>query len=304
MGFARLKQSAGFGRRGRQISAAELGRCLAEKSKLVCVEFQGESYLGAFSDLLEKPNSGQQDDNKYLRLDMPDWNPKNPQSSTAVVRILDQRPVRVYRHWFETADGRQVPLNCPGRENCPACAVRGRMYKANDPAWKQTYRSDTKYLFNVATEIEGELQVRIWSVGSRLLKDIDFYTNRKGYEDVRTYDFELSRTRIGPATMNVEWKVFPSPPTGFTQEYQDLLEKRFDLNEEILSATTEEIKAAMVEQSGIKSENGTSKAASFEQLAELNALASAKEYTLEGLGIEVGSLTFEEAERHIEDLKS
>lgn len=261
--------------------------------------------MGAFSDLLEKPNSGgQAADDKYLRLDMPDWNPKNPQSSNAVVRILDQRPVRVYRHWFEAGDGRQIPLNCPGRDNCPACAVRSRMYKAGDPAWKTTYRSDTKYLFNVATEVEGELQVRIWSVGSRLLKDIDFYTARKGYEDVRNYDFELSRTRIGPATMNVEWKVFPSPPTGFTKEYKDLLEKRFDLNEEALSATADEIRNAIQENSGLKSENGSVGKASFEQIAELTALAEAKEYTLEGLGIDVGSLTSEEAERHIEDLKS
>lgn len=259
--------------------------------------------MGAFSDLLERSDSSQQQtDDKYLRLPLPEWNSKNPQSSQATVRILDQRPVRVYRHWFQDAEGKNVPLNCPGKSNCPACSARMRAYRAGDPGWKDLYRSDTKYLFNVAVEVEGELQVRIWAIGGRTLKDIDFYTNRKGYEDVRAYDFELNRTRIGPAQMNVEWKVFPSIPTGFEQKYKDLLESRFDLAEETLSAPVSDIQTAMLAQAG--DPNGASKGATFDQLAELMALAEAKDYTLEALGIDPGNLTQEQADKFILDLKS
>lgn len=271
--------------------------------------------LGAFTDLLERStNSSQPTDDKYLRLETPMWNPQNPrpQSTEAVVRILSGRPeepVRVYKHWFQNAEGRNVPLICPGRKACPACAARSRAYREGDPGWKDLYRSDTKYLFNVAVELEGKLQVRIWAVGGRLLKDIDFYTNRKGYEDVRTYDFELSKTRIGPAALNIEYKVFASIPNGFTDEYKALLDQRFDLNAEAEPATTEDINRAMAEQAGLQvvgpmGMNGGPRTVTFEQLAELNTLAEAKDHTLESLGIDVGSLTYDQAERYIADLKS
>jgi hypothetical protein len=264
--------------------------------------------LGAFSDLLERPTDRQQTDDKFLRLDTPDWNPKNPQSAQATVRILDEQPVKVFRHWFQNAEGRNVPLNCPGRKECPACFARSRAYREGDPSWKELYRSDTKYLFNVAVELEGKLQVRIWSVGQRLLKDIDFYTARKGYENVRNYDFELTKARIGPAQMNIEYKVFPSPPNGFGEEYEGLLDQRFDLAEETIPATTEEIKRAIAEQAGLQlvGPNGTGRvgAATVEQLAELNSLAQSKEYTLEALGVDVSTLTQDQADKYISDLKS
>lgn len=265
--------------------------------------------MGAFSDLLERTaDRGQASDDKYFRLDTPEWNAKNPQSAQGVVRILDDRPVKVYRHWFQNAEGRSVPLNCPGRKDCPACAARSRAYRAGDPGWKELYRSDTKYLFNIATEVEGALKVRVWSVGGRLLKDIDFYTARKGYEDVRTYDFEVSKTRIGPAQMNIEYKVFPSPPSGFTSEYEALLDQRFDLTEEVRPAPIEDINRAIVEQSGLQvvgpMGNGLAKGATIEQLAELTSLAEAKEYTLESLGVNVATLTQEQADRYIADLRS
>ena len=263
--------------------------------------------MGAFSDLLERATTNQQTDDKYLRLETPEWNPKNPLSVQAVLRILDERPVRIYRHWFQNAEGRSIPLNCPGRKECPACSARSRAYREGDPGWRELYRSDTKYLFNVAVELEGKLQVRIWSMGGRLLKDVDFYTARKGYEDVRTYDFELTKARIGPAQMNIEYKVFPSPPTGFSKEYKDLLDQRFDLNEEAQPATIEDINRAIAEQAGLHlvgpMGNGMARGATIEQLAELTALAEAKDYTLEALGVDVATLTQEQAVKFIADLK-
>lgn len=263
--------------------------------------------MGAFSDLLERSTSGgQQTDDKYFRMPTPEWTPRGGQSVQSVVRILDERPVKVYRHWFQNAEGRNVPLNCPGRKDCPACSARNRAYREGDPSWKDLYRSDTKYLFNVATEVDGKLQVRIWSIGRKQLGDVDFWTARKGYENVRAYDFEVSKNRTGPAQMNIEYKFFASPPTGFTEEYEALLDLRFDLAEEIAPASIEDINRAMAEQVGLQvgPTNGFMKGATLEQIAELTALAEAQEHTLETLGVNVGTLTYDQAVKFLDDLKS
>lgn len=268
--------------------------------------------MGAFADLLERAERSPQTDDKYFRMDTPDWNSKNPQSVQAVIRILVDRPeepVEVYRHWFTNAEGRNAPLNCPGRKGgCPACAARSRAYREGDPGWRDLYPGGTKFLFNVATESEGKLVVRVWAISRTLLKEVDFYTARKGYEDVRTYDLEVTKTRIGPSNLNIAYKVFPSPPTGFTAEYEALLDQRFDLSEEIRPAPVEDIKRAMTEQAGLQvvgpMGNGLAKGATIEQLAELTALAEAKEYTLESIGVNVATLTQEQADRYIADLRS
>lgn len=227
-------------------------------------------------------------DVRYLKIDTPE---KTGESVEATVRILDERPVPVWRHWFGTK-----PLNCPGPQQCPACFARKQARDSGDPNWRELYRMEKRYMINVGLGQE----VKIWTFGNKLGGRIALYAERKELGDPRDYDLTIIKRRTGPNKLNVEYDVFPGAKTGFTPEYQGLLSQRHDLEVETTPAEPSAIKEAM----GNLGANGTPpKGATILQTAELQRLASSKGYTLEQLGVNVESLTSDQAEKYIQDLK-
>src|SRR6266704_94584 len=65
-------------------------------------------------------------------------------TTEVLVRILDEEPVGVWRHWM----GKR-PYNCPGIEKCPVCRVRNEAAKTDPEDYKNMYRLDYRYYFNV-----------------------------------------------------------------------------------------------------------------------------------------------------------
>lgn len=252
--------------------------------------------MSTWSDLVDKPDT-QERDLRYLRLDNPE---KVGDTQEVNLRVLDEVPVQVWRHWFDNK-----PLNCAGKGMCPACHARQKAKNEGDPNWKELYRLDGKYLINVAipSAESGKLEVKIWSFGSKLLGRIALYTKRKELGDPRDYDMTLIKRRTGLAKMNVEYDLLPSGKTGFTKEYKDLLKDRHDLTEEIKPSTADVINE-QVKLSNALNPSVNGRQATILQVAELTELARGKGFTLEQLGVNAESLSHEQAEKYILDLKT
>jgi hypothetical protein len=165
-------------------------------------------------------------DEKWLRI------PDAPIGKTSEVklRILDEEPQSVWRHW----EGNR-PYNCPGINFCPVCKVRMEAKKNDPEGYKKDFRMDYRYYFNVF--VDGK--VKIFSFSSSVGRKLKMFLEK--YGDLRDYDVSIIKRKTGPLPMNVEYDVIYEGPAHPLEGVEDL--DRYDLTEYITPAKPEELKA-------------------------------------------------------------
>jgi hypothetical protein len=225
-------------------------------------------------------------DQKWLKI--PD--PAAIKEATEVkLRILDETPVGTWRHWLGSR-----PYNCPGMDTCPVCKVRMEAKKFDPKGYKDTYKLDYRYFFNVL--FNGE--VKVYSFGSGVGRKLKTFQEK--YGDLRDYDVTIQKRKTGPLVMNIEWDVFyggEKMPLGA----EDALtaETKHDTSEFVKPAKIEELRAvsqgetpvreapsaAKIEEVPEGFERFTKKSATRADMIVLKALIEAKNFTLGEFGI-------------------
>lgn len=180
---------------------------------------------------------------KYLKFPNVDVNKK----VEIKVRILDEHPVHVWRHWIKTAEGKDRSYNCPGRGNgCPACLVRLEAKDSGNETWRDMYRMDKKYLVNVLV-LGSEPEVKVLSFGKALgdaFNTIHEKLAEKG-DNIRDWDLAIIKKRTGPLQFNVDYSAIQEERRDLTETEQAVAENRFDLEAIIQPTPVATIEAAI-----------------------------------------------------------
>ena len=164
---------------------------------------------------------------KFLKI------PDPPQGKTneVKIRILDEEPVGVWRHWLDNR-----PFNCPGIATCPVCKVRMDAKKADPDGFRAKYRMDYRYFFNVL--VNG--QVKIFSFSSSVGRKLKTFLEK--YGDLRDFDVTITKRKTGPLPMNVEYDVLYEGKSKLSEEDTAKAENRYDLSEYIVPAHVADLK--------------------------------------------------------------
>ena len=166
-------------------------------------------------------------DEKWMKIPDPPQGKKNE----VKIRILDEEPVGVWRHWLENR-----PFNCPGIATCPVCKVRMDAKKADPDGFRAKYRMDYRYFFNVL--VNG--QVKIFSFSSAVGRKLKTFLEK--YGDLRDFDVTITKRKTGPLPMNVEYDVLYEGKSKLSEEDTVKAENRYDLSEYIIPANVADLK--------------------------------------------------------------
>lgn len=237
-----------------------------------------------------------QKEEKYLKFADPDQG----KTTEVKVRILDEKPAKVFRHWIGPTPQNQRPFNCPSRQaGCLACQERQTL-KDRGVDHRDTFRMDKRYLVNVLVTTPEGPKTLIFSFGQKLGEKLDFLHDRNG--DLRECDLTILKRKTGPAKFNVEYDAIFEGKRKLTAEEKAAAETRHNLDEEIKAAKVEDIANAV---NGITPDSNTSGFATPEQIEELTKAAAAKNFTLEHLEVtNVKTLPVEKFTKLITALKS
>lgn len=217
-------------------------------------------------------------DEKWLKI------PDSPIGKTAEVRlrILDEEPIGVWRHWFG-----QRAYNCPGMDTCPVCSVRFTAKKNNPDGYKDEFRMDYRYYFNVY--FEGA--VKVWSFTSGVGRQLKVFNER--YGDLRDYDVSVRKRKTGPMVQNVEYTIIYEMPAPLTLEQSEA--NRYDRAEFIKPAPREALQSIArgevpartdtVEETPKTETHSASTKATKADMIMLKALVAEKNFELSDFGI-------------------
>lgn len=225
------------------------------------------------------------------------------------LRILDEVPVGTWRHWLA---GR--PYNCPGMDTCPVCKVRNAAKKNDPKGYKDEYKLDYRYFFNVL--FNGE--VKIYSFGNGVGRKLKTFQEK--YGDLRDYDVTIQKRKTGPLVMNVEWDVFyGGEKTPLSVEEAAIAETKYDTSEFIQPAKLEDLRMVAAGEAPVRTGEGSSapkeeipegferftkKNATRADMIMLKALIEAKGFELGHFGIVDGtSLPKETVDKLIKELQ-
>lgn len=171
-------------------------------------------------------------DEKWLKI------PDAPVGKTTEVRlrILDEEPIGVWRHWLGSR-----PYNCPGMDTCPVCRVRFAAKKNDPTGYKDEYRMDYRYYFNVyvAGKDGAEGAIKIYSFPSGVGRKLKVFVEK--YGDLRDYDVSIQKRKTGNAPQNIEYNVIFEEKSALTLEQTEA--SKYDLTEYIKPAGFIELEA-------------------------------------------------------------
>src|SRR5260221_6639941 len=167
-------------------------------------------------------------DDKWLKI--PD--PAIGKTNEVRMRILDEEPVGVWRHWQDNK-----PYNCPGIATCPICKVRMEAKKSDPEGCRKIYKMDFRYYFNVLVNE----QVKIFSFSSSLGRKLKMFFEK--YGDLRDYDVTIQKRKTGPLPMNVEYDAFFEGKAALSEKDAILAEEKYDLSEYAVPARLDDLKA-------------------------------------------------------------
>jgi hypothetical protein len=247
-------------------------------------------------------------DEKWLRIPEPEAVNK---TTEVTLRVLDETPVGTWRHWLGSR-----PYNCPGMNTCPVCKIRMEAKKSDPKGYKNEYRLDYRYFFNVLFEH----QVKIYSFSSGVGRKLQTFQEK--YGDLRDYDVTIQKRKTGPLVMNVEWDVFyGGEKTALSAEDTLTAENKYDTSELVQPSKIEDLRqvaqgetpartvdapsAVKVEEVPEGFERFTKKSATRSDMIVLTALIKAKGFELSHFGIVDGdSLPKDVVEKLIAELKT
>jgi hypothetical protein len=237
-------------------------------------------------------------DEKWLKI--PD--PQLGKTTEVRLRILDEEPVGVWRHWQGSR-----PYNCPihdvkkeGIGACPACKARFAAKKVDPDGYRANFKMDYRYYFNVF--VDGK--VKIWSFSSGVGRKLKVFLEK--YGDLRDYDVSIRKRKTGPQIMNVEYDVIYETPTALSVEDALLAEDRYDLSEYIQPARQDELTAIASGESPLPAEStaAPSKATRADMIM-LKTLVERKGFSLSDFGlVETSPPAKDVVTKLIEELKS
>lgn len=197
-------------------------------------------------------------------------------TSEVKVRILDEEPQSVWRHWQDNR-----PYNCPGIAVCPVCKVRMEAKKNDPEGYKNNFRMDYRYYFNVFSDGK----VKIFSFSSSVGRKLKMFLEK--YGDLRDYDVSIIKRKTGSLPMNVEYDVIYEGKSALSDEDAALAETRYDLSEYVQPAKPEELAALSAGTKPAPRENSTDSPAKATKadMIVLKALVESKKFTLGEFGI-------------------
>jgi hypothetical protein len=230
-------------------------------------------------------------DDKWLKIPEPALG----KTTEVRLRILDEEPVGIWRHW---QNGRAY--NCPGIGVCPVCKVRMEAKKYDPEGYKNNFRMDYRYYFNVF--VDGK--VRIWSFSSGVGRKLKVFLEK--YGDLRDYDISVRKRKTGPQVMNVEYDVIYEEKSALSVEDSALVETKYDLSPFIQPTPQEVLISISKGESPLPTEPTAAPAvATKADMIVLTSLIKAKGFELSHFGIVDGTaLPKTVVAKLIEDLKS
>jgi hypothetical protein len=249
--------------------------------------------------LEDEESEGSAAQDRYLKLS----NPEQGKTSEVRIRILDEKPAKVFRHWIGLDPSKQRPYNCPSRQaGCVACAERYALKERGEDASK-TYRMDKRFLVNALVFTDNGVETKIFSFGQKLGEKLDFLHTRHG--DLRNFDITIIKRKTGPLNFNVEYDAIFEKERKLTDAEKSAAETRFPLDAEIKPSPLEDIKNAVSLAKGEATpQSPQSNQASAEQIMELVKLAKAGDFKLEDLGVaDTSKLSGERAQEIIDAFK-
>lgn len=233
----------------------------------------------------DNPDSAPVAEERYLKFD----EPAQGKTVEVKIRILENKPERVFRHWIGPDIKHSRPYNCPSKSGgCPACAERFElknyaMTQEGDVQAKlladvrELHRMDKKFLVNVLVVGE-EPKVRIYSFGQKVADKLDVLQERMKNSDLRDWDLTVIKRKTGPEKFNIDYDVITEEQRPLTDAEKSVAEGRFDLKEEVKPADVEVIATAVA---GLKIKAQVAgDLATKEQADRLVKAAKAKGYKL------------------------
>lgn len=241
----------------------------------------------------------QETEEKYLKFGKTD---KKGDKYAVTIRLLDYPGVEVFRHWIGEGDVK-YPYNCPGpRAGCPACRERS-LAKLAGEEYRQIHRMDHRNVVNVLDLNEkNNPKLKIYQLGPAVIKRLQGTIEReeedgKSFQDPTSYDIRIVKRKTGEDKFDIEYDVIYVAHRDLTPAEKLLSENRHDLSQEVVSATTDTIGAA------IKGERPSTLLASAEQRAEVDKVLKAQKLTYLDLKItNPETLTKNKAEEILRDL--
>jgi hypothetical protein len=190
------------------------------------------------------------------------------------LRVLDGEPLGVFRHWLGSR-----PYNCPGIQNCPVCKVRMDAKKSDPDNYKNEYRMDYRYYFNVLVDHE----VKVWSFTSTVGRKLQVFQEK--YGDLRNYDISIRKRKTGKLPQNVEYDVIYEKEFALSEKDTVIAEDRYDREPYIKPANSEDLAAVALGVEPSEETNMTNMKASKADITLLKALVEQNNYTLGDFGI-------------------
>lgn len=196
------------------------------------------------------------------------------------MRILDEQPIGVWRHYF---GGR--PYNCEGLDRCPVCKVRFEAKKNHPDTYKEDYRMDYRYYFNVF--VDGA--VKIYSFPSGVGRKLKMFEGK--YGDLRDYDISIQKRKTGMDPKNVEYTPIFEEKSALTIEQSEAV--KYDLtdyikpalHEDLISISRGETPVPVSQDNGLTPEPVKAGKATKADMIMLKALMAEKNFELGDFGL-------------------